>query len=186
MKENLSKQIASSVFVKEENQLNWKNVLKELRITFGDDVYESWIKNIDLKKEFNHYVVLSAPTRFVRDWIVSRYADKVLDIIKNFKPSIQRIEFLIDEQDVQYNNQEQKKEALDYFFNPTDFRNELEIIDFKDFTSIEKLSNRILEIDSDKDLYEHMVLAPPLKMDKIMKDFKPSTVLNKILTALDL
>ena len=75
-----------------------------------------------------------------------------------------------------YNGGERVKE----YFNPDSF------IDFKDFTSIEKLSNRILEIDSDKDLYEHMVLAPPLKMDKIMKDFKPSTVLNKILTALDL
>ena len=36
------------------------------------------------------------PTRFVRDWIVSRYADKILDIIKTFKKSIQRIEFLIE------------------------------------------------------------------------------------------
>ena len=72
MKENLSKQITNNIFIKEENQLNWKNILKELRIAFGNDVYESWIKNVDLKKEFNHYVVLSAPTRFVRDWIVSR------------------------------------------------------------------------------------------------------------------
>ena len=42
-------------------------------------------------------MVLSAPTRFVRDWIVSRYADKILDIIKTFKITIQRIEFLIEE-----------------------------------------------------------------------------------------
>ena len=40
---------------------------------------------------------MSAPTRFVRDWIVSRYADKILDIIKTFKKSIERIEFLIEE-----------------------------------------------------------------------------------------
>jgi chromosomal replication initiator protein len=40
---------------------------------------------------------LTAPTRFVRDWIVSRYADKMLDIIQTFKKSIQRIEFFIEE-----------------------------------------------------------------------------------------
>ena len=57
------------------------------------------IKNVNLKKEFNHYVVLSVPTRFVRDWIVSRYADKILDLIRTFKKSIQRIEFSIDETD---------------------------------------------------------------------------------------
>jgi len=82
---------------KEENFLNWNEVLSKLKITFGNDVYESWIKNINLNKEFNHYVVLSVPTRFVRDWIVSRYADKILDVINIFKKTIQRIEFLIEE-----------------------------------------------------------------------------------------
>ena len=81
----------------EENILNWDEVLKNFNKVFGSDTYESWIKNINLKKEFNHYVILSAPTRFVRDWIVSRYADKILDIIKSFKKSIERIEFLIDD-----------------------------------------------------------------------------------------
>ena len=83
-------------FAKEETSIAWNEVLEKLKLSFGNDVYESWIKNINLKKEFNHYVVLSAPTRFVRDWIVSRYADKVLEIIKGFKKSIERIEFLIE------------------------------------------------------------------------------------------
>ena len=96
MTENLSKNKSSALLAQEENLLDWIVVLTRFQKDFGDDVYESWIKNINLKKEFNHYVVLSAPTRFVRDWIVSRYADKLLDIIKNFKSSIQRIEFLIE------------------------------------------------------------------------------------------
>ena len=97
MTETLSKQISNAVLAQEENLLDWNEVLKNFKTTFGNDVYESWLKNINLKKEFNHYVVLTAPTRFVRDWIVSRYADKMLDIIKTFKKSIQRIEFLIEE-----------------------------------------------------------------------------------------
>ena len=97
MKEMLSNQPPSVLVAKEENQLDWNEVLGKLKKTFGNDIYESWLKNVNLKKEFNHYIILSAPTRFVRDWIVSRYADKILDIIKIFKKSIQRIEFLIDE-----------------------------------------------------------------------------------------
>ena len=97
MTETLSKQTSSAVVALEENLLDWNEVLKNFKTTFGNDVYESWLKNINLKKEFNHYVVLTAPTRFVRDWIVSRYADKMLDIIKTFKKSIQRIEFFIEE-----------------------------------------------------------------------------------------
>ena len=107
MKENLSKLESSTMLAQEENLLDWNEVLKKLQTTFGHDVYESWIKNINLKKEFNHYVILSAPTRFVRDWIVSRYADKILDIIKTFKKSIQRIEFFIE-------GLEEKSEKKDY------------------------------------------------------------------------
>jgi len=93
----LPKQNSDILLAKEENLINWNEALGKFKQAFGNDIYESWIKNINLKKEFNHYVVLSAPTRFVRDWIVSRYADKILDIIKTFKKSIKRIEFLIDE-----------------------------------------------------------------------------------------
>ena len=97
MTEILSKQSQGISFAKEENLLSWNELLEKFKKIFGNDIYESWIKNINLKKEYNHYVVLSAPTRFVRDWIVSRYADKILDVIKGYKKSIQRIEFLIEE-----------------------------------------------------------------------------------------
>ena len=98
MKDLISKKTDTNILAaKEENFLNWSEILTKLKKTFGNDVYESWIKNINLQKEFNHYVILSVPTRFVRDWIVSRYADKILDEIKIFKKSIQRLEFLIEE-----------------------------------------------------------------------------------------
>ena len=97
MTEILSKKITKIPLVQEENFLNWTDVLEKFKKNFGSDVYESWIKNINLDKEYNHYVLLSVPTRFVRDWIVSRYADKILDIIKTFKQSIPRLEFQIEE-----------------------------------------------------------------------------------------
>ncbi len=99
MPEILPKKVLKSSSAKEENILDWNQVLEKFKSSFGNDIFESWIKNITLKKEYNHYVILSAPTRFVRDWIVSRYADKILDLIKVFKKSIQRIEFLIEEGD---------------------------------------------------------------------------------------
>ncbi len=82
---------------KEENLLKWDHILEKFKTIFGNDIYQSWMKNLNLKKEYNDYVILSVPTRFVRDWIVSRYADKILDVIKSFKKSIQRLEFLIEE-----------------------------------------------------------------------------------------
>ena len=43
------------------------------------------------------------PTRFFRDWIVSRYLDKILEQVKGFKLSLNRIEFKIIE-DVRNNS----------------------------------------------------------------------------------
>ena len=104
MTDILSKQNTNdTLLAKEENLIVWPDVLEKFKNTFGKDIYESWIKNINLNKEYNHYVILTVPTRFVRDWIVSRYADKILDIIKTFKKSINRLEFLIVESNEKIN-----------------------------------------------------------------------------------
>ena len=89
----------NNLAILEENVLQWDKVQLSLQKKFGRDIFESWIKKISLNKEYNNYLILSTPTKFVRDWIVSRYADKILDIIKDFKKTINRIEFVINEDD---------------------------------------------------------------------------------------
>ena len=53
---------------------------------------------ISLVKEYNDFLILGVPTRFFRDWIVSRYLDKILEQVKTFKLSLNRIEFKIIEE----------------------------------------------------------------------------------------
>ncbi len=83
----------------EERVLNWEIVQKDFSKSFGAEVYSSWLKNISLVKEYNHYVVLGVGTRFFRDWITSRYADKILNELKKHKLSINRIEFKVIEKE---------------------------------------------------------------------------------------
>ena len=77
--------------------LDWKLIQSELKLKLGIEVYESWIKKIDLHEEFNNYILLTVPTRFIRDWITSRYLDQILQTIKKHKKQIVRIEFKIIE-----------------------------------------------------------------------------------------
>ena len=81
----------------EEKTLNWEDLQESFKKTFGAEVYDSWLQKISLIKEFNDYLVLGVPTRFFRDWIVSRYLDKMLEQVKSFKLSVNRIEFKIIE-----------------------------------------------------------------------------------------
>ncbi|MBD1172023.1 chromosomal replication initiator protein DnaA [Pelagibacterales bacterium SAG-MED05] len=79
----------------EERTLDWIDIQAAFKRTFGNEIYTSWLQKISLVKEYNDYLILSVPTRFFRDWIVSRYLDKILEQVKVFKLSLNRIEFKI-------------------------------------------------------------------------------------------
>ena len=78
-------------------KIDWKVVQLEMKNKFGLDIYESWLRKIDFVDEFTNYILLSVSTRFIRDWITSRYLDQILQIIKVYKKDIRRIEFLVAE-----------------------------------------------------------------------------------------
>ncbi len=98
-KNNIKK---NNIYVSEEEKtLIWEDVQVSFRKTFGSEVYNSWLEKISLVKEYNDYLILGVPTRFFRDWIVSRYLDKILEQVKGFKLSLNRIEFKIIEESKQ-------------------------------------------------------------------------------------
>ena len=84
--------------------LDWALIQKDMKSKLGSDIYESWLRKIDFVEEINNYVLLSVSTRFIRDWITSRYLDQILKIIKIYKKDLTRIEFKIIEENKQ--NQE--------------------------------------------------------------------------------
>ena len=100
MENNITKK-QSTLISEEEKTLNWEEIQIAFKKTFGSEVYNSWLQKISLVKEYNDYLVLGVPTRFFRDWIVSRYLDKILEQIKIFKLSLTRIEFKIIEESKQ-------------------------------------------------------------------------------------
>ena len=81
-------------------ELNWQQIQSEMKNKLGLEIYESWLKKISFLEEHNNYLLLSVPTRFIRDWITSRYLDQILKIIKLYKKNVIRIEFKIIDQRV--------------------------------------------------------------------------------------
>ena len=77
--------------------LDWAIIQKDMRDKMGSDIYESWLRKIDFIEEMNNYILLSVSTRFIRDWITSRYLDQILQIVKTYKKDLTRIEFKIIE-----------------------------------------------------------------------------------------
>jgi len=81
----------------EEKKIDWKTIQNVMKDKFGSDIFDSWLKKIELIDEYKNYILISVSTRFIRDWITSRYLDQILQIVKSYKKEIIRIEFLVDD-----------------------------------------------------------------------------------------
>ena len=68
--------------------LDWSMIQRDMKSKLGSDIYESWLKKINFVEELNNYILLSVSTRFIRDWITSRYLDQILQIVKLYKKDL--------------------------------------------------------------------------------------------------
>ena len=93
-----------------KKKIDWQTIQFAMREKFAQDIFESWLKKIQLIDEFKNYILISVSTRFIRDWITSRYLDQILQIVKKYNKDIIRIEFIIEDNNKAIlNNSESKK-----------------------------------------------------------------------------
>ena len=107
--------------ISDDIKKNWNFVQLKLKEIYGIDVFRSWIENVEAKGIEQSSLILSVKTRFVRDWIVSHYADKILDHYQKLDNSVSRIQFEINEV---FNSSK--------ISNVLNFNSDSKIIDIKD------------------------------------------------------
>jgi chromosomal replication initiator protein len=77
------------------DQDSWSRVKEHLRAEVGEDVYSSWFARMDLESIEQGTVRLSVPTRFLKSWIQSHYAERVLACWQAQENQINRIELTV-------------------------------------------------------------------------------------------
>ena len=97
--------------------LDWSLIQTDMKNKLGLDIYESWLKKIEFVEELSNYLLLSVPTRFIRDWITSRYLDQILQSVRNYKKEIIRIEFKIVEQNTKISLDQEHSKPLENLEN---------------------------------------------------------------------
>jgi chromosomal replication initiator protein len=73
----------------------WQRVKERLRSELGDDVFNSWFARMELVAIDGDAVRLSVATRFLKSWLMSHYADKLLAAWQVEEPAIKRIEIMV-------------------------------------------------------------------------------------------
>jgi chromosomal replication initiator protein len=58
----------------------WARVLGQLKAEIGDDAFRNWLLPINLERVDRGQATVTAPTRFLRDWVTTHYADRLLAI----------------------------------------------------------------------------------------------------------
>jgi len=76
-------------------QDRWLRVKERLRTEVGEDVYSSWFARMELDGMAEETIKLSVPTRFLKSWIQSHYAEKLLGCWQSEEPATTRIELTV-------------------------------------------------------------------------------------------
>jgi chromosomal replication initiator protein len=58
----------------------WQRVAHSLRADIGEAAFQSWIKPISAQSDDGSSLRLSVPTRFMRDWVLAHYQDKITQL----------------------------------------------------------------------------------------------------------
>ncbi|MFC0217988.1 chromosomal replication initiator protein DnaA [Pseudochelatococcus lubricantis] len=73
----------------------WPRVKRRLRAELGEDVFASWFGRLELESVSRQTAHLTVPTRFLKSWIESHYADRVLTLFKAEYPGVARVSFAV-------------------------------------------------------------------------------------------
>lgn len=76
----------------------WENVHDALRNEYGEAVFRSWLKPMQLQAFYQGTLEVSVPTRFMRDWIGSHYQDRILTLCREANGDIQRVQIVVQVQ----------------------------------------------------------------------------------------
>jgi chromosomal replication initiator protein len=74
----------------------WSLVQTKLRSDYGDATFRSWLSKLNFISANNGQVVLSAPTRFIKEWILTHYASPIRNIWRSLDEKIIAIDIIIE------------------------------------------------------------------------------------------
>ena len=63
-----------------DTQIEWENILSHLRAEVGETAFQSWLRPMRLRGFDSGVVQISVPTRFMRDWAVAHYEERLTEL----------------------------------------------------------------------------------------------------------
>ena len=78
------------------NQAEWDRVKTRLKQEFGESAFKSWVIPITATALRDGEVELSVPTRFMRDWITTHYAERIRALWSGENPGVRKVTLKVE------------------------------------------------------------------------------------------
>lgn len=75
----------------------WQSVQTRLRDFYGSAVYDSWLSSMVYSGQENGRVILLVPTRFIKEWILVHYLDRILNFWQSENAAIYCVDICVDD-----------------------------------------------------------------------------------------
>ena len=69
-------------------ETQWRDICARLRGEVGDAAWQSWLKPMAVKHFEGGRVRFAVPTRFMRDWVLDNYADRIAKQWRDINPAV--------------------------------------------------------------------------------------------------
>ncbi len=73
----------------------WERIENRMRAEIGDAAYQSWLKPMTVRGVRAGRLRVSVPTRFMRDWIVAHYVDRLGALWREENPDIDGVDIFV-------------------------------------------------------------------------------------------
>lgn len=83
----------------------WTAVLDKIKEHMGIAVFNTWFNNLSFKEINGDTITISAPSRFIREWVLTNYYNKLKELAAAEDPSIKRIDLKVVSQKAVYKAQ---------------------------------------------------------------------------------
>lgn len=78
-----------------EIKKTWKKVHQDMRKEFGEAIFRSWLKPLTLQAFYHGTMEVSVPTRFMRDWIQTHYAERILGMCSEASEDVKKLQIVV-------------------------------------------------------------------------------------------
>ena len=73
----------------------WARVSDRLKDEVGETAYRSWLKPLTIGELKGGEISITVPTRFMRDWVLTHYADRIRALWSGENPRVQSVDIVV-------------------------------------------------------------------------------------------